>query len=357
MSAQDATLSCARVMRRLPAPLRGLVLDHLRFPDVLSATTTDSAGRRSLGSVRRLSGVNDRFMSSPHLLNKVPLCEAIDIDSKNALVFERLAWALQTLRHLRAVRVRFAKRTDETAWRQSCTTLSNSPELGRLRFFRLGGVLTKGSARCDEFKSLLLQLEPDCALFASLIWRCPAAFISELIRRGANPNAEIKGFHGERSEHVLEFACNRGQVEVVRVLLDAGAIPPDRGGSGLPDAFVNAQAVQEGALGVVRLLYDSGHRSSFRSLPRGQNLLHCFATNSETIDATTTLSMVRLICERQPSLLTQVTTLGYTPLMLLTFSRCQNRFRPKDPQPDRDALFKSLAKSMISHEARQRASE
>ena len=147
----------ARVMRRLPAPLRGLVLDHLRFPDVLSATTTDSAGRRSLGSVRRLSGVNDRFMSSPHLLNKVPLCEAIEIKSKNALVFERLAWALQTLRHLREVHIMFAKGTDETAWRQSCTTLSNSPELGRLRLFRFGGFVTNGSRGCDEFKSLVLQ--------------------------------------------------------------------------------------------------------------------------------------------------------------------------------------------------------
>ena len=118
-------------MRRLPAPLRGLVLDHLRFPDVLSATTTDRTGRAALGSVRRLSGVNDRVMSSPHLLNKVPRCEVIHIESRNALVFERLAWALQTLRHLRGVAVRFAEETDETAWRQSCVTLSNSPELGR----------------------------------------------------------------------------------------------------------------------------------------------------------------------------------------------------------------------------------
>ena len=300
--------------------------------------------------------MNDRFMSSPHLLNKVPLCETIDIESKNALVFERLAWALQTLRHLRDVQIIFAKGTDETAWRQSCTTLSNSPELGRLRMFRLGGFLTKGSARCDEFKSLLLQLEPDCALVPALIWRCPAAFISELIRRGANPNAEIKDFHGEISEHVLEFACLRGQVEVVRVLLDAGAIPPDRKGTGRNDAFVNA--VQAGALDVLRLLFDSGHRSSFRSITHGENLLHCFAIRDyENNDATTTLSMVRLICVRQPSLLTQITTFGYTPLMLLTFSHCHDHFRPNDPQADRDALFKSLAQCIPPYEARQRASE
>ena len=67
--------------------------------------------------------------------------------------------------------------------------------------------------------------------------------------------------------------------------------------------------------------------------------------------------MVRLICERQPSLLTQTTKFGYTPLMLLNEYHCYDRFRPKDPQPDRDALFKGLAKCMISHEARQRASE
>ena len=341
-------------MRRLPAPLRGLVLDHLLFPDVLSATTADSAGRAALGSVRRLSGVNDRFMSSPHLLNKVPLCEAIDIDSKNALVFERLAWALQTLRHLRDVRVRFAKRTDETAWRQSCTTLSNSPELGRLRIFRFGGFATVASRGCDEFKSLVLQLEPDCALHPALCCCWPAAFISELIRRGANPNAEFERSHGQVSQHILEFACFCGQVEVVRVLLEAGAIPPDRKGSGKNDAFFNA--ISGGCLGVLRVLYDSGHRSSLRSIQNG-NLLHCFARNFTKNDATTTLSMVKLICERQPSLLTQATKLGYTPLMLLSEYHCHDRFRPNHPQADRDALFKSLAKCMIFHEARQRRSE
>ena len=342
-------------MRRLPAPLRGLVLDHLRFPDVLSATTTDSAGRRSLGSVRRLSGVNDRFMSSPHLLNKVPLCEVIEIKSKNALVFERLAWALQTLRHLREVHIMFAKGTDETAWRQSCTTLSNSPELGRLRLFRFGGFVTNGSRGCDEFKSLVLQLEPDCALVPALCCCWPAAFISELIRRGANPNAEFERSYGQVSQHILEFACFCGQVEVVRVLLEAGAIPPDRKGSGYNDAFFNA--ISGGSLDVLRLLYDSGHRSSLRSIPSRNNLLHCFAKNLTKNDATTTLSMVKLICERQPSLLTQATKFGYTPLMLLTRSHCHDLFRPNDPQPDRDALFKSLAKCMVAHEARQRASE
>ena len=343
-------------MRRLPAPLRGLVLDHLRFPDVLSATTTDRTGRALLGSVRRLSGVNDRVMSSPHLLNKVPLCEVIHIESRNALVFERLAWALQTLRHLRGVAVRFAKDTDETAWRQSCTTLSKSPELGRLRMFRPDGTLTNGSTGCDEFKSLLLGLDPDCALVAALAWRCPAAWISELIRRGANPNGEYQSFRGRRTdpERILEFACSHGQVEVIRVLLEAGAIPPDREGSRMTDAFVNAMMGE--SLDILRLLFDSGHRSSFRSIPHGWNLLHCFALSFETNDAATSLSMVELICERQPSLLTQVSDSGCTPLMHLTQQHCYDLFRPNDPQPDRDASFKSLAKCMVSHEARRYAS-
>lgn len=341
-------------MRRLPAPLRGLVLGHLRFPDVLSATTTDRTGRAALGSVRRLSGVNDRFMSSPHLLNKVPLCEAIYIESKNALVFERLAWALQTLRHLRGVSVAFAEETDETAWRQSCTTLSNSPELGRLRMFRLIGSLTNDSAECDEFKSLVLQLDPDCALFPALICHFPAAFMSELIRRGANPNGEVMSFHDEKTNHILELACFYGQVAVVRVLLEAGAIPRDREGSGRNDAFV--AAVRVGSLEILRLLYDSGHRSSFRSIRCGNNMLHRFAYSSEN-DATTTLSLVELICERQPSLLTQVTNSGYTPLMLLTHQHCLDDFRPKDSPSDRHALFKSLAKCMVAHEAHQRRSE
>ena len=221
--------------------------------------------------------------------------------------------------------------------------------------FRPDGTLTNDSTKCDEFKSLLIRLNPDCALVPALICRFPAAFISELIRRGANPNGKVMSFHGERTNHILELACFYGQVEVVRVLLDAGAIPPDREGSKIIDAFV--AAVQARSLDVIRLLYESGHRSSFRSIPRGNNLLHRFAARFENIDATTTLSLVELICARQPSLLTQVTKFGCTPLMLLTGSHCHDRFRPNDPQADRDALFKSLAKCMISHEARQRRSE
>ena len=78
-------------MRDLPPPLRGLVLDHLEFSDVLTATTTDRAGRALLGFVRRLDRVNDRILSTPHILDKFTLCETIFIESKTALVFERLA--------------------------------------------------------------------------------------------------------------------------------------------------------------------------------------------------------------------------------------------------------------------------
>ena len=341
-----------RVMRDVPPPLRGLVLDHLEFSDVLSATTTDRAGRALLGFVRRIFKVNDRILSTPHILVKFTLCETIFIESKTTLVFERLAWALQTLRHLCDVRVRFAHVTDQTSFRQSCVTLSNSPELGRLRVFHLIGTLAEASYKSDEFESLVLRLNPNCALNVAMSWGFPTPFISELIRRGANPNADFKCFSEANNMHVLEAACAKSMIEVVRVLLDAGAQPVESLSNG---AFL--LAANAGQLDIVRLLYDSGFKSTSRSPKERNNLLHCFAFALQRVGVARTRSLAKLICERQPELLTQMSKLGHTPLMALTMKHCLNQYRPNDTPSDRDASFKSLARCLITHESRQHTSE
>ena len=342
-------------MRDLPPPLRGLVLDHLEFSDVLTATTTDRAGRALLGFVRRLDRVNDRILSTPHILDKFTLCETIFIESKTALVFERLAWALQTLRHLCDVRVRFAFVTDQTSFRQSCVTLSNSPELGRLRVFHPVGRLTEASYKSDEFKSLVLRLNPDTALVVAICWGFPTPFISELIRRGANPNADYMSFSDANNMRVLEAACAKSKVEVVRVLLDAGAQPLEKFNAQSNDAFL--LAANSGQLDIVRLLYDSGFKSTSRTPNERNNLLHCFTFALQDVGVADVLSLAELICERQPELLTQISKSGHTPLMALTIKHCLNQYRPNDTPSDRDASFKSLARCLISHESRQHTSQ
>ena len=360
---RDITVRARLSMQRLPAPLRGLVLDSLVFSDVLSATTADRAGRAVCGYVRRLSRVNDRVMSSPHILNKFARCEAIRIESKNALVLINLGWALQALRHLNSVRVAFAEEADLTSWPQSCATLSNSPELVRLRMFRptsrLTGEIIYESIKCDEFKSLLLRLNPDCALASAIFWRFPAAFVSELVRRGANPNAEFLVGNGNEvlctKIHALEAACANSELEVIQLLLDAGAKPPDRKGTEVDDVFL--RAVKRGSLEILRLLYDAGFKTTNRSPVEGNNLLHCFAflfQYNET-QAALALSTIQLICEREPELLTQVRYTGHTPLMFLVYRHCEeDAFLPNATPSHRAALFESLSACMRSCEAKLR---
>ena len=357
-------------MRHLIAPLRGLVLDYLTFSDVLSATTIDRTGRESLEYIRKVFHVKDHVLSSGLMMDKLTLCEGLLIDSKDGLVWERVGWALRSMRHLRDVFVRFYDRPrDETSWRRSCATLALSPELGRLRMLRT----TLGDPNltaCVEFKSLLLRLSPDCALATAIDCEpCfPVGFISELLRPGANPNARIpdicRSFEYERVHgiHPLTLACSPNRLEVMQLLLDNGATPPDCECSGTTDTFYEAVDVR--SLDVLRLLYDAGHKST-RTTRHGENLLHMFGFDFHRIDAATTISMVELICERQPELLTQYDKLGHTPLMLLNHQFVRDLFRKDDigcaikSPAVRASLFKSLSKCMVDSEAklRLRASE
>ena len=357
-------------MRHLPAPVRGLVLNHLVFEDVLSATTTDRTGRASLGYIRTVFHVKDRVLSSAVMMNKLTLCEGMHIHSKDGLVWERVGWALQAMRHLRDVVVRFIEAPrDEISWRRSCATLALSPELGRLRLLRPAGPRRPLLAliTCDEFKSLLRRLRPDCALVTALLWEpyFPVSLIAEIVRRGADLSAAIPSISFTSSSCPLGMACAGARLEVVQLLLDNGATSHYRVGSGRRDVFL--KAANAGSLDLLRLLYDSGHISTYRSLG-GYNLLLVlvipYAISSFTdleLDAATTLSMVKLICARQPLLSTQTSAEGRTPLMLLVecFSSRRDSFRPKDTPSDRLALFKSLSKCMVRCEAkiRLRASE
>lgn len=152
-------------------------------------------------------------------------------------------------------------------------TLSNSPELGRLRVFHPVGRLTEASYKSDEFKSLVLRLNPDTALVVAICWGFPTPFISELIRRGANPNADYMSFSDANNMHVLEAACAKSKVEVVRVLLDAGAQPLEKFNAQSNDAFLLA-ATQDSSTSSVSY---TTRASSRRAGPRMNATICCIA--------------------------------------------------------------------------------
>ena len=309
-------------------------------------------------------------MSSGMMINKLTMCESLDIDSMDEIVWERVGWALQAMKRLRDVHIVFGRvegvdlmSWSWKGWRHGCAMLALSPEVGRLRMLRPEvppgtgtGHDLRHAFNCDEFKSLLLRLSPDCALDIVLHWdeycHFPFSLISELVRRGANLNAAVPCIFRDSNScfYPLDLACiSCSRLEVVQLFLDKGAMSRDRVRPGGPDLF--CAAVWRGSVDVLRLLYDAGYESTMKE----DNLLASFAYLFENLDAAATLSKVELICERQPSLLTEINSYGDTPLMLLlrNFDEFRNRMTP----PDRLDLFASLSKCMLTYEVkfRQRA--
>tara|TARA_B100000482_G_C12573429_1_gene284930 strand:+ start:79 stop:1131 length:1053 start_codon:yes stop_codon:yes gene_type:complete len=340
----------AQKMRHLPAPLRGLVLDHLEFADVLRATTTDSTGRASLGYVRRISNANDRVVSAPHVMSKLRLCETLFVSSKSALVLGHVAWALHALRHLRDVVIDFKEGADMHSWRHSCETLACSPELGRLGVFFIEG-LSEAEFNTDALQSLLVGLPPNCALaYVLTLTFAPASTVSKLLARGADLHADLVYPTPPLRVNPLAQAANGSRLEVVRLLLDAGA--RGRSKSDQDPIFVAARRSRAGAFYTMRLLYDSGLRSNHRT-DRGYNLLHFLtfpALNHHT--PSTVLAIAKLVCEHQPELLTEYSNNGYSPLALLANRQCVPEWR--DSPSERAALTRELTILLGTKEAKFR---
>ena len=342
-------------MRHLPAPLRGLVLDHLEFADVLSATTTDSTGRAALGYVRRISNANDRVVSAPHVMSKLRLCESLGITSTSALVLGHVAWALHALRHLRDVLITFKTGVDFTSWDRGCETIARSPELGRLRVFDIIG-LSEAEFITDEFQSILARLPPNCALATVLPYpRTTASMVSKLLARGADLHADLVYATPPLRMNPLVQAVATTRLEVIRLLLDAGARGPES--KSKKDPFFKAATRTRSppgldAIDVMRLLYDAGLQSSYRT-ESAYNLLH-FLTfpflNHHS--KSSILAIARLICERQPELLTEISTNGYSPIALLAARQCASAWR--DSPSERAALTRDLTILLSAKEAKFR---
>jgi len=340
-------------MRHFPAPLRGLVLDHLEFADVLSATTTDGTGRASLGYVRRISNANDRLVSAPHVMSKLRLCETLFVSSKSALVLGHIAWALHALRHLRDVVIDFKAGADMSSWRQGCEMIARSPELGRLGVFSIKG-LREAEFNSDAFQSFLAdRLPPNCAL-AYVLARSftPASTVSKLLARGADLHADLVYPTPPLRVNPLVQAVATTRLEVVRLLLDAGARGPQPNSVHDPIFMAAKWRKLGGAVDAMRLLYDAGLRSSRRT-DLGFNTLHYLTlsyTNHHSPE--TVLAMAKLICERQPELVMEVSNNGFTPLALLVDGQTVPEWRSS--ASERASLTRDLSTIIGRAEAKYR---
>ena len=357
-------------MRGLPAAIRGLVLDHLAFKDVLSATTTDSGGRAALSFLSYVSLVNGHVMIQPGMVNKLDKCEHLIVRLDHTEEMGQLTLAFQIMRHLRAVTISFTSSADlnHVSWRKSCADLARSAELGRFREFNVyyrGSFISGDEFNLENFTSILFRLPPDCALATAL--GCPRivpSTIFDLLRRvdGKLLNARWRIPFPRRwlSELIcpLERACAKQRIEVIRVLLEAGARVPK---FNEVDAFLWALGRKEpenpsenSSLDVIRLLYDFGLTSASRTFGEEKfNLLHYLVCSlTEHLSHDSILAMAELICTREPELLTQVCREGFTPLALLT--AVQFEFRPEDHPKLRTDFVGKLGQLLARREAKVR---
>ena len=353
-------------MHGLPAAIRGLVLDHLPFKDVLSATTTDSGGRAALSFLSYVSLVNGHVMIQPGMVNKLDKCEHLIVRLDHTEEMGQLTWAFQIMRQLRAVTISFTSSADlnHVSWRKSCADLARSAELGRFREFNVyyrGNFIRGDEFNLENFTSILFRLPPDCALATAL--GCEGivpSTIFDLIRRVDGkplsarwripfPRRWLSGFICP-----LERACAKQRIEVIRALLEAGARVPKFKEA---DAFLWALSRKENpsensSFAVMRLLYDFGITST-RNGEEKFNLLHILVcTITERLSPVSILAMAELICTHEPELLTQVCREGFTPLAILMDQ--QFEFRPKDHPKLRTDFVGKLGQLLARREAKVR---
>lgn len=322
-------------MQALPPAIHGLILDHLRFHDILQATTTDRAGRHALGHVRCVFNIKARALTSPKIMSKIGKCESLAIMADCSNVLERLAWALTAVPHLRHLRVTFRKHAVLSDWRVHCEALSRSMEdVTRFETFRVCFNVAAGPLffvfkpldqnllHAAAYHDILFRLPLDCALRAAVHGAVPCAVVEKLIDRGANVNSMHEMMYGGL-QSILSLACMHQTHEVVSLLLSKGARD-----SKLEEHDCFLAAMNRGhdlqrslplnsAPAIINLLHKAGFRSWYRTNDQG-GLLHFAMSDYAKGEQIPSIQLiVALIAKHQPEVATLSDRRGHTPLSLL----------------------------------------
>ena len=180
--------------------------------------------------------------------------------------------------------------------------------------------------------------------------------VSKLLARGADLHADLVYPNPPLRVNPLLQAVTLLRLEVIRLLLDAGARGPETKSSHDPMFVAATRKFSESAVEVMRLLYDSGLRSTHRESAFQYNLLH-YSTfpslNHHT--PSTVLAIAKLVCERQPELLTEISINGFSPLALLANRQCAPDWRGS--ASERASLTRDLSMLFSTKEAKFRKAQ
>ena len=339
-------------MNRLDAPLRGLVLDDLRFEELLRLTETCRSWRAALSSVTAINWIPVEGLRATHMMNKMTRCRVLRVDARGFDMLRDMTLPMAMMRDLQQVTIEFDDDADTTSFAPSCDLLVRSGALRtapNLQVFALQmhsedapQPLEEELLRSHAFKQLLDQTSPGCALRAAVVGRVPASWVSEFLSKGADPNANPDPV---ALDHIIHEACEYQSIDVMRLLVDAGADPHRLSDKNQSVLHHVAAWRKSGVADTLRYLLDLGVNARQIELEYGWTVLHSLFDNRE-IDYDEMLESVELLLSHDPSLASIPNKDGFTPL---TFELCDDESYD-EIDISRLAILRALAKA----EAEQR---
>jgi hypothetical protein len=260
------------------------------------------------GFTRRTHDEQDDALSGP------------EVGARNFNMLRDMALPMAMMRDLQWVTIEFDEDADTTSFAPSCDLLVRSGALRtapNLQFFALQmhsedspQPLEEELLRSHAFKQLLDQTSPGCALRAAVFGRVPASWVSEFLSKGADPNENPDPV---ALDHIIHEACEYQSINVMRLLVDAGADPHRLSDKNQSVLHYSASRRKSGVADVLRYLLDLGVNARQVELKSGWSVLHFLLCNKE-IDRDEMLESVELLLSHDPSLASIPNIDGYTPL-------------------------------------------
>ena len=344
--------AAARGMNRLDAPLRGLVLDDLWFNELLRLTETCRSWGAAISSVTAINWITVEGLRAAHMMSKMTRCRVLQVDARGPRfdVLRDMNLPMAMMRDLQRVTIEFDEDADTTSFAPSCDLLVRSGALRTapsLRQFELrmhgGEPLEEELLRSHAFKQLLDQTSPGCALRAAVFGRVPASWVSEILSKGADPNDNPDP---AALDHIIHDACQYQSIDVIRLLVDAGADPHRLNDTNQSVLHYSVSWRKSGVADTLRYLLDLGVNARQVELQNIWTVLHCLLANRE-IERDEMLESVELLLSHDPSLASIPDDRGYTPLTW--------ELRGDNPYDEMDAHHRAILRVLARAEAKERS--
>ena len=337
-------------MNRLDAPLRGLVLDDLRFHELLRLSETCRSWRAALSSVTAINWIPVEGLRATHMMNKMTRCRVLKVSARSFDLLRDMILPMAMMRDLQGVTIEFDDDADTTSFAPSCDLLVRSgalrtaPNLQRFELQMEGGEpLDDQLLERHAFKGLLDQMPLDCALRAAVRGRVPASWVSEILSKGADPNDNPDP---AALDHIIHDACQYQSIDVIRLLVDAGADPHRLNDTNQSVLHYSVSWRKSGVADTLRYLLDLGVNARQVELQNIWTVLHCLLANRE-IERDEMLESVELLLSHDPSLASIPDDRGYTPLTW--------ELRGDNPYDEMDAHHRAILRVLARAEAKERS--